>query len=68
MARRECSAKFTDSFNAFKTQLIDFIGYLRSGRRPFEFSQTVELMKIIIAGIQSREQGGRRIMLSELAV
>lgn len=62
------SAKFTDNFNAFKTQLIDFIGYLRTGQRPFEFSQTVELMKIIIAGIHSREQGGRRIMLKELEV
>lgn len=60
------SAKFTDSFNAFKTQLIDFIGYLRTGKRPFEFSQTVELMKIIIAGIQSREQGGQRIRLDEM--
>jgi predicted dehydrogenase len=62
------STKFTDSFNAFKTQLVDFITYLRTGQRPFEFPQTVELMKIIIAGIQSREQGGRRIVLSELAV
>jgi hypothetical protein len=60
------SANFSDTFHAFKTQLVDFVEYLRTGRRPFDFSQTVELMKIIIAGIQSREQGGRRIMLADL--
>ena len=62
------SARYGDNFFAFKAQLVDFVQYLRTGKRPFDFSQTVELMKIIIAGIQSREQGGRRIMLADLKV
>jgi predicted dehydrogenase len=59
------AAAFGDTFYAFKTQLEDFIGYLRSGRHPFEFAQTIELMKLVIAGIRSREQGGKRIFLGD---
>ncbi len=60
------SAAFEDTFYAFKTQLVAFVEYLRTGRPPFGFDQTVELMKIIIAGIRSREQSGRTVMLSEI--
>ncbi len=60
------SVQFKDTFYAFKTQLVEFINYLRSGELPFEFSQTVELMKIIIAGIRSRDESGRVIQLKEI--
>jgi len=59
-------AEFADTFTAFKTQLVTFVEYLRSGKPPFDFSQTVELMKIIIAGIRSRAENGRTVMLSEI--
>jgi len=55
-----------DSFYAFKAQLQAFVDYLRTGQRPFPFAETVELMKIVIAGIISREQDGREVMLSEI--
>ncbi|MSU47754.1 MAG: oxidoreductase [Opitutus sp.] len=55
-----------DSFFAFKSQLEAFIGYLRTGVHPFPFSETVELMQLVIAGIRSREQGGREVMLAEI--
>lgn len=55
-----------DTYYAFKTQLEAFIQYLRTGVAPFAFSETVELMKLIIAGIRSREQGGREVALSEI--
>lgn len=55
-----------DTFFAFKSQLEAFIAYLRTGVRPFPFEDTVELMKIVIAGIQSREQGGRLVRLEEI--
>lgn len=61
------TTRFQDTFFAFKAQLVAFIDYLRTGRLPFNFAQTVELMKVIIAGIRSREQGGRRVMLSEIS-
>lgn len=54
---------FADTFFAFKAQLTAFIGYLRSGFRPFPFEDTVELMKLLIAGIHSREMDGMEIEL-----
>jgi len=56
-----------DTYFAFKSQLEAFVGYLRSGIQPYPFSETVELMKLVIGGIRSREQGGREIALSEIA-
>lgn len=55
-----------DTFYAFKTQLEVFIEYLRTGVRPFAFAETVELMKLVIAGIRSREQDGREVFLDEV--
>ena len=55
-----------DTFHAFKAQLEAFIAYLRTGVRPFPFSETIELMQLVIAGIRSREQGGREVMLTEI--
>jgi hypothetical protein len=58
--------RFQDTFYAFKAQLVAFVEYLRTGGLPFPFPQTVELMKIIIAGIRSREEAGRTVMLDEI--
>lgn len=55
-----------DSFFAFKAQLEAFVSYLRTGIQPFPFSETVELMQLVIAGIRSREQQGREVALSEI--
>ncbi|MBN2295708.1 MAG: Gfo/Idh/MocA family oxidoreductase [Pirellulales bacterium] len=55
-----------DTFNIFKSHLQAFIKYLRTGRPPFAFDETVELMKIIIAGIRSREESGRMVLLKEI--
>ncbi len=60
------TAEFQDTFYAFRTQLVEFIEYLRTGREPFPFDQTVELMKIIIAGLRSREEGGRTVLQKEI--
>ena len=60
--------EFQDTFFAFKTQLVAFIDYLRTGESPFPFTETIELMKIIIAGIRSREKGGSTVALKEIVV
>ena len=57
---------FKDSYYAFRSQLVAFIDYLRTGVRPFPYSETEELMRMVIAGIQSREQGGAEILLKEI--
>lgn len=59
-------AALSDSFYSFKAQLATFIDFLQTGVRPFPFEETVELMKIVIAGTLSREQGGREIALEEI--
>ena len=64
--RGRLDARFADTFSAFKSQLLTFVDYLKTGEAPFDFAQTIEQMKIIIAGIRSREQGGRKVMLSEI--
>jgi predicted dehydrogenase len=64
--RGHAMAVFNDSFYAFKAQLQAFVDFLRTGERPFPFSETVELMKIIIAGIRSRQEGGREVLLTEI--
>lgn len=58
--------QFKDTFTAFKAQLVAFVDYLRTGRLPFPFSETIELMKIIIAGIRSRKENGRAVKLTEI--
>jgi hypothetical protein len=55
-----------DSFYCFKKQMDNFVRYLRTGIEPQPFDDTVEMMKIIIAGIRSREEGGRKVLLSEI--
>ena len=57
-----------DSYYCFKRQLDLFVHWLRTGEEPFPFSETVELMKLVIAGIRSREEGGREVFLSEIEV
>lgn len=55
-----------DSYYAFKKQLDLFVNYLRTGEEPVAFSDSVEMMKIIIAGLKSREEGGRVIYLKDI--
>jgi predicted dehydrogenase len=57
---------FQDTFYAFKAQLVAFVGYLRTGKSPVPFSETTELVKLLIAGARSRDEGGRVVKLSEI--
>lgn len=55
-----------DSYYAFKKQLDLFVHWLRTGKEPFPFAESVELMKLVIGGLRSREEGGREVFLSEI--
>lgn len=57
---------FDDTFNAFKNQLVAWVDYLRTGISPIPYEQTIEQMKIVIAGIRSRQDQGRHVSLSEI--
>lgn len=58
--------RFTDTYTSFRRQLVSFIEFVRTGVEPYAFSETVELMAAIIAGIVSRQEGGRSVALSEI--
>jgi predicted dehydrogenase len=60
------AAPFEDTFYSFKAQLVAFVDYLRTGNLPVPFAETVEMMKIVIAGIRSRQESGRRVELAEI--
>ena len=58
--------RMADSFYAFKAQLTSFVDYLRLGTPPVPWEETRELMQLVIAGIESSEQGGKTIYLKDL--
>jgi predicted dehydrogenase len=60
------TARPSDTFTTFKTQLETFVAFLKTGEPPFPFEETIELMKIIIAGIRSRKEDGREVALDEI--
>lgn len=52
-----------DTYQAFRDQLLGFIGYLRTGALPFDFAETHELMRLVIGGIESRNQDHKEVMI-----
>jgi predicted dehydrogenase len=57
---------FADTHFAFKAQLAAFVDWLRTGVAPYPFIETVELMKLVIGGIESRRRGGAEILIADL--
>ena len=55
-----------DSFYPFYKQMALFVHWLRTGEEPFPFEETIELMKLVIGGIRSRDEGGRKVSLEEI--
>ncbi|OYW71578.1 MAG: oxidoreductase [Verrucomicrobia bacterium 12-59-8] len=58
--------RLTDTYHAFRGQLVAFIDMLQTGARPLPFGETVELMAVIIAGRRSREQNGALIQIADV--
>lgn len=65
-AAGQAAVRFTDIYGAFRSQLISFLDFVRSGHPPHSFAETVELMAVLIAGIRSREEGARRVEIAEI--
>lgn len=55
-----------DSFFQFKNMLGHFIEYLRTNRPPFDWHETIETIKVVIAGEKSLNEGGRIVRLDEI--
>lgn len=56
----------TDFFYMFKKQLESFVQLLKTGQYPYPYEQTLETIAIVIAGIVSRTQDHRKVLLSEI--
>ncbi len=55
-----------DAFFQFKNMLQHFIKMLQTGKSPIDWKETVEMVKVVIAGQRSLEEKGRRVNLSEI--
>lgn len=62
----QTALQMTDTYTAFRRQILSFIDYVRTGTPPFPFMETVELMAVVIAGQWSRERGAARVELKEI--
>jgi hypothetical protein len=62
----QVTLRFTDTYAAFRGQLVSFIDCVRSGAPPYPFAETVELMAVLIAGLRSRSEDSRRVPIGEI--
>ncbi len=58
--------RFTDTYTAFRRQMVNFVDFVRTGTPTYPLSETVELMCILLAGITSRAEQSRRVPISEI--
>lgn len=59
--------KDTHTFYMFKKQMETFIRFIDERKHPYPYEETVEITKVIIAGIISREEK-RKVYLKEMEV
>ncbi len=57
----------SDTYNNFRSQVLAFINFVRTGQASYPFSDTVELMTLLIGGLKSRAEGSRRVELTEIS-
>ena len=62
----QATVRLADTYCAFRSQLVTFIEYVRTGIAPYPFAETVGLMAVLIAGSRSRAQGSRRVEIAEI--
>jgi predicted dehydrogenase len=60
------SLRFTDTYTAFRGQMLSFIEFVRTGQNQYPFAETIELMCVLIAGIRSRAEKSRRVTVAEI--
>ncbi len=58
--------RFANTYTNFRRLMNSFIEFVQTGVSPFPFTETVELMAILIAGLRSRSENSRRVEISEI--
>lgn len=66
-AERSTHHELNDNFHAFRRTLWHFIEGIRTGEPPIEPQETLDIMRVLIAGHRA-QRDDRRIVLSELDV
>lgn len=54
------------TYQNFRSQMLGFIDFVRTGQATYPFAETVELMAILIAGLRSRAEKSRRVEIAEI--
>ncbi len=62
----QATIRCTDTYTTFRRQLVAYVDFLRTGKSAYPFSDTVELMAVLIAGLRSRAAASRRVDLAEI--
>lgn len=58
--------RLQDTYTAFRRQLLCFFDYVRTGRATYPFTETIELMCVLIAGLLSRAEQAREVSIEEI--
>lgn len=59
------SVHLQDTYTAFRGQMLAMIQWMQTGDDPYPFAETVELMAVIIAAMESRSEG-RRVSVKQI--
>lgn len=62
----QATVRFADTYQAFRNQMVNFIDYVRTGQAPYPFTETREMMAVLIAGIRSRAEKSRPVTVAEI--
>jgi hypothetical protein len=65
-AKGQRAYTLSDTYTAFRAQLVAFVEFVRSGVSPIPYAETREMMLALIAGLRSREQGGALVPLAAI--
>jgi len=55
-----------DTFSAFRGQLVSVLDWMHGGQEPVAWDETVELMCVLIAAVQSRENNGTLVAVDSI--
>jgi hypothetical protein len=66
-SRRTGVFDITDNFSMFRRMLWEFANSLQTGRPAIQAERTLEIMRVLIAGRISRQEG-REILLHDITI
>ncbi len=62
----QAALRFASTYTNFRRLMSAFVDFASGGDRPYPFTDTIELMAILIAGLRSRSENSRRVEIAEI--